>query len=134
MWACQGDAQVAKDRYAVSYTGPAAFTEIQAKKMAIVRAAELARNAGTRWFRIVAEESSSRKMRVSSTEVTRKPVNDSDEARPDAPQVVKERTTRQDAWIPLVHLVIELEKEESEETLDADTVIREARAGGLLPK
>lgn len=128
------DAQVAKDRYEVSYTGPAEFTEIQAKKMAIVRAAELARNGGTRWFRIVAEEASSRKMRVSSTEVTRKPVNDSDAARPDAPQVVRETTRRQDAWIPLAHLVIELEQAETEETLDADTVIREARASGLLPK
>jgi hypothetical protein len=128
------DAQVAKDRYEVSYAGPAEFTEIQAKKLAIVRAAELARNAGTRWFRIVAEEASSRKTRVSSTEVTRKPVNDSDMARPDAPQVVKETTTRQDAWIPMVHLVIELEKEENTETLDADTVLREARTSGLLPR
>lgn len=128
------DVQIAKDRYEVSYTGPAEFTEIQAKKMAIVRAAELARNAGTRWFRIVAEESSSRKTRVSSKEVTRKPVNDSDAARPDAPLVVKETTTRQDAWIPLAHLVIELEQAETEETLDADAVIREARTGGVLPK
>jgi hypothetical protein len=74
------DAQVAKDRYEVSYTGPAEFTEIQAKQMAIVRAAELARNAGTRWFRIVADEASSRKTRISSTEVTRKPMNDSNAA------------------------------------------------------
>lgn len=128
------DAQVGKNRYEVSYTGPAEFTETQAKQMAIVRAAELARKAGTRWFRIVADEASSRKTRVSSTEVTRKPVNDSDASRPGAPQVVKETTTRQDAWIPLVHLVIELEQAETEETLDADAVIREARAGGILPK
>ena len=128
------DAQVAKNRYEVSYTGPAEFTEIQAKKMAIVRAAELALSAGTRWFRIVGQEASSRKTRVSSTEVTRKPVNDSDAARPDAPQLVKETTTRQDAWVPMVRLVIELEPAETGETLDADRVIREARAAGILPK
>jgi hypothetical protein len=128
------DAHVAKDRYEVSYAGPAEFTEIQAKKMAIVRAAELARSAGTRWFRIVADEASSRKMQVLFTEVSRKPLHDSDLARPGAPQVVKEKTTRSEAWIPLVHLVIELEQAESEETLDADAVIREARTSGILPK
>jgi hypothetical protein len=41
---------------------------------------------------------------------------------------------RRDAWIPLVHLVIELEQAETEETLDADAVIREARTSGIMPK
>ncbi len=128
------DTQLAKDRYEVSYVGPAEFSEIQAKKLAILRAAELTRNAGTRWFRIVSEQSSSRKIRLTSTQRTSAPLQDTAFAHADAPKVVQEVTTRQEAWIPMVDLVIEVEPAESAETLDADTVLREGRASGLLPK
>jgi hypothetical protein len=128
------DVQVAKDRFQVGYIGPADFTEIQAKKMALLRAAELTRNAGARWFRIVSEEASSRKTRLTSKEVTTSPVQDSAIVRADEPKVVQEVTTRQDAWIPMVNLVIEVEAAESDETLDAEALLRDGRAMGLMPK
>ncbi len=128
------DVQIAKNTYEVNYVGPAEFTEIQAKKMAILRAAELTRIAGFRWFRIVSEDEKSRKIRLTSKEVTTKPMKDTAFARADAPKVVQEVTTSQDAWIPIVTLVIVVEQAESAETLDAETVLREGRASGLLPK
>ena len=127
------DVQVAKDRYPVSYVGPAEFTEIQAKKMVLLRAAELTHFAGARWFRILSDEASSRKTRLTSKEVTTSPVKDSLVVRADGPKVVQEVTTRQDAWIPMVNLVIEVEAQESDETLDADALLRDGRASGLLP-
>ena len=114
------DAQIAQDTYEVGYVGPADCTEIQAKKMAILRSAELTRIAGGHWFRIVSETAESRKSRKTSHEVTSKPV--------------KETTTREDTWIPIVTLVIKMEPAETAETLDAETVLREGRASGLLPK
>lgn len=128
------DAQIAKDTYEVGYVGPAEFMEIQAKKMAILRAAELTRIAGGRWFRIVSEAAESRKIRKTSHEVTSKPVKDTLFAASDAPTEVKETTTREDTWIPIVTLVIKMEPAETAETLDAETVLREGRASGLLPK
>lgn len=128
------DVQVAKDRFQIGYIGPADFTEIQAKKMALLRAAELTRNAGARWFRILSEEASSRKTHVTSKEVTTSPVRDSLVVRADGPKVVQEVTTRQDAWIPIVDLVIEVETAESDETLDAEALLRDGHATGLMPK
>ncbi|MEO6094377.1 MAG: hypothetical protein ABIW76_01415 [Fibrobacteria bacterium] len=69
--------QVAKDRFQIGYIGPADFTEIQAKKMAMLRAAELTRIAGARWFRILSEESSSRQTRLTTKEVVTSPERDS---------------------------------------------------------
>ncbi|MDB5103186.1 MAG: hypothetical protein JWP91_875 [Fibrobacteres bacterium] len=128
------DVQVARNTWEVSYVGPADFTEIQAKKMALLRAAELTRIAGARWFRIVSEDTHSRKTRLTSREVTSKPVKDTAFAREDAPKVVHETTTSQDAWIPMVTLVIAVEKAESAETLDAEVLVRDGKASGLLPK
>jgi hypothetical protein len=131
------DVQVAKDRFQIGYVGPADFTEIQAKKLALLRAAELTRNAGGRWFRILSQESSSRKTRLTSKEVTTTPVRDSAALQADGPKVVQEVTTRQDAWIPMVDLVIQVIQvggAESPETLDAEALLREGRAAGLMPK
>jgi len=128
------DVQVAKDRFQIGYIGPADFTEIQAKKLALLRAAELTRHAGGRWFRILSQESSSRKTRLTSKEVTTTPVRDSAAAPADGSKVVQEVTTRQDAWIPVVDLVIQVEAAESPETLDAEALLREGRAAGLMPK
>lgn len=128
------DVQLAKNRFQIGYIGPADFTEIQAKKMALLRAAELTRNAGARWFRILSAESSSRKTRLASKEVTTSPVRDSAAVRADGAKVVQEVTTRQETWIPMVDLVIEVEAEESPETLDAEALLRDGRANGLMPK
>jgi hypothetical protein len=128
------DVQVAKDTWEVSYVGPAEFNELQAKKMAILRAAELTRLSGRRWFRIVSQDTDARKVRRVSHEVTRKPAVDTLFAPKDAPQVVQETTTREDAWIPSAVLVFVTLAGETEETLDSEAVLREGRASGLLPK
>lgn len=128
------DAQVAKDTWEVSYTGPADYNELLAKKMAILRAAELTKLSGRRWFRITDQDTDARKVRRVSREVTREPVKDTLFPAAEAPHVVKETTTREDAWIPTATLVFETLPEETGDSLDADSVLREGRAAGLLPK
>lgn len=128
------DVQVAKDTWEVSYTGPAEFNELQAKKMCILRAAELTGLNGRRWFTILSQETDARKVRRVSHEVTRKPAVDTLFAPKDAPPVVQEVTTREDAWIPSAVLVFKTSEAETDETLDAEAVMREGRASGLLPK
>jgi hypothetical protein len=66
--------------------------------------------------------------------VTTSPVRDSAAARADGPDAVKEVTTRQETWVPVVDLVIEVEAAESPETLDAEALLRDGRAAGLMPK
>lgn len=128
------DVQVAKDTWEVSYVGPAEFNELQAKKMAILRAAELTRISGRRWFLILSQETDARKVRRVYHEVTRKPVVDTLFPPEVAPQVVQEVTTREDAWIPSAVLVFKTSEAETDETLDSEAVLREGRASGLLPK
>ena len=127
------EAQVSKDTWEVEYVGPEALTELQAKQMALLRAAELTRYAGRRWFSIVSAETASRKVHKTSREVTKTPLQDSGVARADAPQVVQETTTREDAWIPSANVVIRIEAAETEAALDAEQVWAQGKASGLLP-
>lgn len=128
------EAQVAKDTWEVEYVGPEALTELQAKQMALLRASELTRFAGRRWFTIVSAETASRKLHKTSREVTKTPLQDSGVARADAPQVVQEVTTREEAWIPTADVVIHIEAAETESALDAEQVWAQGRASGLLPQ
>ncbi len=128
------EAMVAKDAWEIEYVGPAQFTELQAKQMALLRAAELTHASGRRWFHIVSQETTARKVRKTSREVTKTPVQDSGATRTDGPQLVQEVVTREDAWIPTANVVFRIDTEETPESLDADQVWAQGRASGLLPK
>jgi hypothetical protein len=130
------DLQVGKDTWEVQYVGPTSQTELQAEEMAILRAAELTHLSGARWFLILSDAKESRRMRVTTHEVNRTSVPDTASRHylEERKQVEQEVTTRQDAWVPVAKVRFQTEKEDGDQTLDADAVMRIGGAKGLMTK
>jgi hypothetical protein len=105
--------QVAKDAWEVQYVGPPSLTPLEAKQMAVLRAAELTRLRGGRWFSIEAE------------------IEDSRHAGPACGDSSGAGVRRREARAPQATLRFHVEPAEGTASLDAESVLRQGREQGL---
>ncbi|HLP43647.1 MAG TPA: hypothetical protein VK465_19250 [Fibrobacteria bacterium] len=133
------DLQITKDTWEVEYVGLSTMTELHAKELAILRAAELTHLMGGRWFTLVSEAKESRRVSVTSEKVEHTPAQATDSASKSSGslsggEVTTKVVTRADNWIPHILLRFRMERTESAESLDAESVLRMGRAKRLLAR
>ena len=127
------EALVAPDRWQIAYHGTADQDEVAAKKYALVRAAELAKGGGFPYFRLEEGKTKANEQRetVRETEAVRE---NEYPGHPWAGKRTRARTVSRTERRPVVRITVDLSKDRCGECLEADAVLNEAAASGILGK
>lgn len=127
------EALVAPDRWQIAYHGTADQDEVAAKKYALVRAAELAKGGGFPYFRLEEGKTKANEDRetVRETEAVHE---NAYPGHPWAGKRTRSRTVSRTERRPVVRITVDLAKDRCGECLEADAVLNEAAASGILGK
>jgi hypothetical protein len=124
---------VAPSRWQISFHGNSDQDEVDAKKYALVRAAEIAKGGGFPYFRLEEGKTKAKEDRetVRETEAVR------ENAYPGQPWAGKRthaRTVSHTERRPEVRITVDLQKERCGDCLETEAVLNEAMASGILGK
>lgn len=124
---------IGPDRWQIAFHGTTDQDELGAKRYALVRAAEIAKNGGFPYFRLEEGKTKANEQREVVRETDAVHENEWP-GHPYAGKRVRSRTVSRTERRPVVKITVDLEKERCGECLEAAAVLNDAASSGILGK